>query len=242
MNRPFAIYPDSFDGNTLGYWRFGEAGGRLAGPIGPTLAAGGSPTSLEDGYRFDGGGEYLGGAFAGEPSRAALTMEMWIRGWATAAGTLGAAAEYRKVSPLILLRALRHATPASSYILGQYYDGTLYSAQWTGAAADAILVGLAPWHVAVVMANGSPLRLFVNGGLVASSGANVAIDASAGDYTLRVGQRTDGSNPAACIIDEARLSGAARYGGAFSIARSGEGRRAVARGPGLDGLFAGVAA
>lgn len=31
--RPFAVYPDSFDGDTLGWWRFGERGGRLDGVI-----------------------------------------------------------------------------------------------------------------------------------------------------------------------------------------------------------------
>ncbi|MCX5675530.1 MAG: hypothetical protein NTX87_11035, partial [Planctomycetota bacterium] len=109
-----------------------------------------------------------------------------------------------------------------------------YNAQWTGAAADAVLAGAAPWHVAVAMANGSPVRLFVNGVLVAASAASVASNASAGDYTLQIGQRAAAQGaPAACILDEVRLSAVARYAATFPIARFGEGRRAAARGPGL---------
>jgi len=174
--------------------------------------------SVEAGYRFAGAGQYLQGAFAGQPARAALTLECWVRAWATATGTVGALGEYRiaGIAPLLLLRALRHATPASSYILGTYWDGTSYNAQWTGAAADAVLAGAAPWHVAVAMANGSPVRLFVNGILVASSAANVAINSFAGNYTLRLGQRVDGSAPAASILDEVRLSASARYAANFT--------------------------
>jgi hypothetical protein len=174
--------------------------------------------SVEAGYRFAGAGQYLQGAFAGQPARAALTLECWVRAWATATGTVGALGEYRiaGLAPLLLLRALRHATPASSYILGTYWDGTSYNAQWTGAAADAVLAGAAPWHVAVAMANGSPVRLFVNGILVASSAANVAINSFAGNYTLRLGQRVDGSAPAASILDEVRLSASARYAANFT--------------------------
>jgi len=234
--RPFAVYPASFDGSTLGWWRFGERGGRLDGVVGPTLAKNNTPTPLDEGYKFAGSTQYLEGAFAGQPARAALTLECWGRAWATATGTVGALGEYRRAGfpPLLLLRALKHATPASSYIRGTYWDGTQYDAQWTGAAADAVLAGVTPWHVAVAMANGSPVRLFVNGVLVAASAASVALNAVIGNYTLRIGQRVDGSAPAASILDEVRLSASARYAANFPIVRFQDGRRAVARGPGLE--------
>ncbi|MCX5648751.1 MAG: hypothetical protein NTX40_06615, partial [Planctomycetota bacterium] len=168
------------DSQALGFWHLhdgacqGEGTGLAdASGAGHDLTNHGAE-SVEAGYRFAGAGQYLEGAFAGQPARAALTLECWVRAWATAMGTVGAPGEYRiaGANSLLLLRALRHATPASSYILGTYYDGTLYNAQWTGAAADAVLAGAAPWHVAVAMANGSPVRLFVNGVLVAASAAS----------------------------------------------------------------------
>ena len=228
------------DSQTLGLWHLHDGACQTEGTgLADASGAGHDLTnhgaeSVEAGYRFAGAGQYLQGAFAGQLARSALTLECWVRAWATAAGTVGALGEYAATNPIFLLRALRHATPASSYILGTYWDGTSYNAQWTGAAADAVLVGPASWHVAVVMANGSPLRLFVNGVLVAASAANVAQNASAGDFALRLGQRVTGQYPAACILDEVRLSAAARYAANFPVARYGEGRRAAARGPGLE--------
>jgi len=212
------------DGQTLGLWHLhdgacqGEGAGLAdASGAGHDLTNHGAE-SVEAGYRFAGAGQYLQGAFAGQPARSALTLECWVRAWATAAGTDGVLGNYRTpaFSPTILLRALRSTTPAASYVLGTYYDGTLYNAQWTGAAADAVLADVAPWHMAVATANGSPLRLFVNGVLVAASAANIAANAAAGNYTLRLGQRVEGTAPAACILDEVRLSASARYASNFT--------------------------
>ena len=80
MNRPFAIYPGLFDSATLGYWRFGESGGRLT-PVGggPTFTNHGAE-SVEDGYRFvRDDGDWMEADYAAQPVRSALTFECWVR-------------------------------------------------------------------------------------------------------------------------------------------------------------------
>jgi len=244
VNRPFAIYSGALDADELGYWRFGEAGGRLT-PVGagPAFVNNGAVAG-QDGYEFvHTDPDHMDAPYAGQPARAALTLEMWVRAWAVPEGAFRAIGYYYRAAgpPGLSVAATRFATPANSFIGADLGLGGGCRAIWGGADADAVLASPNPWHVAIVFENGSPTRLFVNGVLVASSALNIGVDMAAGDYTLRLGDNSYLTTPLSAVLDEVRLSCIVRYTANFPITRFGEGRRALARGPGTRaGLCAGV--
>ncbi len=246
MSRPFAIYPLSFDGYTRGYWRFAETGGRLAGVIGPAMTiTAGSPVAVEEGYRFDlSEGQQLRATFdATGATLRTLTVEAWMRGWANLSTVYGELARYyADANNRLMIEVRRHPTPASSYINASMKLGGSWmpTAGWSGQAVADLLDSPAWWHIAAVFDGWSPrtLRLFVNGILRAS--ATPTVDGfPAGVHYASLGYGTL-SAPNSGIVDEVRVSSTSRYAVNFTPVRYGEGRRGLARGPGLDGLFAGL--
>jgi len=234
--RPFAVYPASFDGSTLGWWRFGERGGRLDSVVagGPAFTNYGA-APLSDGYGITfSPNTYLQAPMGSQPAQSALTLEAWIRSC-----SVPSVGGYRTL--LYYADSVGH----------NWVDMLLYRAgandlrlwgrialpppdQWTvqwadNAAITALLASPAPWHVAVVTAAAAQIRLFVNGTLRAeTSGAVPTFPAKT--MWLDVGCRDSGYG-ATAILDEVRLSAAARYASNFPIVRFGEGRRLGLRGP-----------
>jgi hypothetical protein len=233
--RHFAIYPDTFDGNTLGYWRFGERAGDLAGEIAgqPALTNYGAQRG-EDGYRFvTGQSDYLQASYPAQPARAQLTLEGWVRDYQTATGLYGAVVTYALAaddSKQLTILCHRNATPANSYICTRLRvdgGGNVGDATWYGADADAVLASKAPWHVAGVLNAPASLKLFVDGVERASDTTGIVAQA-AGDSIVWVGRyRLSYSFFPSCVIDEVRVSAAVRYAADFAVHRFGQSRRAV---------------
>jgi hypothetical protein len=96
-------------------------------------------------------------------------------------------------------------------------DGNPFFAQWRETGADAFLASPTAWHMAGVLDATVPiLRLYVGGQLRASSALNLEA-LPAGDYTLRLGMHlTVGTYPLSAVLDEVRLSAAARYAADFA--------------------------
>jgi hypothetical protein len=242
--RPFAIYPDSFGGRTLGYWRPGERGGLLDSVVagGPTLAPTGDVTWGGDGWRLGEGG-YLWAALptwaAAQPT---LTWEAWLRDWRNVADDAGyvlwlyqPAASTNRME--IWLRT--GATPRIAAI--ERIAGTAVgSATWVdGAAVASLLASPQPLHVAVVLDSPARLTLYVNGVAVAQDTTNIA-DLPSGDWRLQVGVA---GTSALVVVDEIRLSSAARYSAAFTPVRYAWGERACpsyGRQPGPGELVGGA--
>ncbi len=252
--RPFAVYPDSFDGDTLGWWRFGERGGRLDGVVGPAFTNFGAEPR-DDGYRFvRTDGDHMDATFADQPVRSELTFECWVRDFFE---TPSANWSYRQVFQFWLdvdnrtsIMALRRENPAESRIRAELEVGGVGVgvAQWIGADADALLASGELWHVAAVLDAPNSFRLFVNG---IQRGQDLAgiLALPTGTFTLLLGRHQPGwgGYDLDGILDEVRLSKSIRYvGGAngtryFTPARFQDGQRAVIRGPGMQaGLTAGV--
>ncbi len=246
MNRPFAIYPDSFDGNSLGYWRFGERGSRLT-PVGagPTFANHGAE-ARQDGYRTD-ATDYMDAAFNGMDALPKVTLEAWVRDWSNPDDVRGCVfIFYNPVTwaDYITIRVCHQTPPTVAYWnLMTKVGGEMKSdIVWWGG--EEILVSPDPFHVAVVLdAASTPktFRLFVNGVKRAEGSGGAIAGLPADDYRLRLARAPGASDYTSAILDEVRLSAAARYAANFPVTRFGEGRRALARGPGTRaGLFAGV--
>lgn len=239
--RPFAVYPASFDGSTLGWWRFGERGGRLDGVVGPTLTNVGADPR-DDGFRFvRENGDNMSVTFAGQPARAAMTLECWVRGVVVAAGGTRSILGVGLNEPnQLCLYLARHATDSAlSYLSAALYIGgsVVGYARWQSAAAETLFLGPTSWHIAAVLNATASLTLFVNGVQRAQDTTGI-VSLPAGDWILKVGRWISGWNgyDLSAVLDEVRLSAAARYAATFRIARFGEGRRAAARGPGLECL------
>ena len=242
MSQPFSIYPDSFDGNTLSYHRFGERGGSLVDVVnGKVLTAYGGVTPLDDGYRFDGASGYLGASFATQPERTTLTLECWLRGWALPLETVGSPVVfYSGSSNQCRFWMRRRDNPATSMIgIRSTIDGTVLDCNWVSADADALLASASPLHIAAVR-DGTSLGIFVNG-ILRRNVTVVATVWSAGTWLFNVGARFGTTFFVAGVLDEVRLSASARYAADFPITRFQDGRRAVVRGPGMQaGVFAGI--
>jgi len=243
--RPFSIYSNSFDGNTLGYWRFGERGGQLVDVVnGVALTPqDGVPTPQDDGYRFL-GVEYLQSAHIGQLTYTTMTLECWIRAWLTPLDSIGTLVAYTLDGENYLsLRARRSTVPTNSLI--QFFGiiaAAAFSARWQGVAADTILASAGYWHTAGVLdANAPSVRLYVNGKKRAEDTTNPNIAPFPAGNCRHYVAKTLGSWIATAILDEVRISKVARYDADFPITRFQDGRRAIVRGPGMQaGLCAGV--
>jgi len=217
----FVMYPNSLDGNTMGYWRFGQLAGQLAGVVGPTMVNHGG-TDAGNGYSVTfSPNTYLQASFPSEPSHAAQTLEAWIRACATpsvgeerevlyyanAGGDTWLDCQFYRAGTNDLRMRGRCVVGASSFV-----------AEWADNAAIVALIASAdPWHVAVVAEAGVKVRLYVNG-LVKAEAAGAVATFPAMDGLLDIGCRYSGYG-ATAVVDEVRLSKVARYAAAFPIAR-----------------------
>ena len=214
------------DGQTLGLWHLhdGACQGEGTG-LADTSGAGHHLTNhgaepVEDGYHFVAGdSDYMEAVLADQPARSAITLECWVRAWQVPVGSIGRAAEFFKdANNWLGLYGIRNADPATSFLRAQGQTvGGFFTATWTGTEADALLASPTAWHMAGVLDSTVPIiRLYVGGQLRASTATNVAA-LPAGDYTLRLGMhRTVGTHPLSGILDEVRLSAAARYASNFT--------------------------
>jgi len=215
------------DADTLGLWHLHD-GGCAGEGTGLADASGGGhdfanhgADAVEAGYRFDrADGDRMDADYAGRPQQGQVTLECWVRDWALPADdTLGAVAYYWLDSDNFLeIIARRGADPASSRIQARLMVGgtTVGSARWTDAEADALLAGPDPWHVAAVLDVPNHLALYVGGTLRAEAGGGTALPA--GDYTLYLGGWPTGwdAYDLSAVVDEVRLSSAARYSATFT--------------------------
>jgi len=215
------------DGDTLGLWHLHD--GACAGEGTGLADASGSGhdltnhggESLEDGYRLvRDEGDYIAAAFSGQPARSTVTVEFWGREWLTGQGAYGMPFAYAiSTSTYLSVEAMASAADPSTsgFFPRLWVGGTLYGRiDWRAQEAYDILTGAAPWHVAVVLA-ADALRLYVNGVLRGQDTSIVALPA--GDYTLTLGRRGDGGSPTSLVLDEVRLSSAARYASTFAPQR-----------------------
>lgn len=217
------------DADTLGLWHLhdGACGGEGTGL---EDASGGGrdlvnhgAEPVEDGYRVvRTESDYMEAAFAGQPARDRLTVEAWVRDWGGATGEVGTIAGFRRDGDNLLdLRAARDADPAQSYValrLRVAPFGSIGQVAWQGSAVDDLLAAPGPWHVAGVLdAAEGTLRLFVGGVLRGTDSAGI-VALPPGDYVLRLGVYIPGWDgwDLSAVLDEVRLSSAARYAGDFT--------------------------
>ena len=240
--RPFAVYPDSFDGDTLGWWRFGERGGLLTDIVAGKVLTNFGAQPLDEGYRFvHTDPDRMDVAFAGEPERAALTLEMWVREWRVATGTWAIVATYGIVDYELHLLCQRQTAPTASRIAAYFRIGgaDVGIATWSSTDIEPILAGPAPWHLAAVLNAPTNWTLFVNG-IQRAQDTRGIVALPAGDQTLRLGAWIPLSNYSSCILDEVRLSKVARYAADFPITRFQGGRRLGLRGPEIMATAGGI--
>jgi len=208
------------DADTLGLWHLHDGGCQGEG-TGLADASGGGHTLTnsgaspeEDGYRFARAeADYMTAPFAAQPQRSQMTLESWVRGWAVPAGSGGFIADFRYSGALFAIWAIRASPPSGSFIRVWLYTTGGYTATWTGAAADAVLASPDPWHVAAVLAAPAPLELYVNG--VRRAVASGSTPLPAADYVLNLGKlQGQSAYNLDAVLDEVRLSAAARYSSA----------------------------
>jgi len=213
--------------NTLGLWHLHDAACQGEG-TGLTDASGNGhdltnhgAEAVEDGFRLDDGdADYLEAAFPGEPDRPQLTLETWVRQWQTPAGASGAIVTHRADDTHLLHLVARRdgANPSESHIAARLRIGgpNPGDATWSGADVDALLAGSEPWHAAAVLDAPNHLRLFVNGVLRAEDTVGI-VPLPAADAALWLGRyRLGYTFHPTCVLDEVRLSAAARYTAAFT--------------------------
>jgi hypothetical protein len=221
------------DGQTLGLWHLHNGGCQGEGTGLEDASGGGHPLAnygaeaVEDGYRFvRTDNDRMDAGFPGQPERAALTLECWVRAfdatvsdYQTLAAWADAATGY--THRLFIQARAYPSAPASSHIVAELRvaGATVGQAVWTGTAAYAILTGTQPWHVAAVLDAPASFRLFVNGIQRAQDTTGI-LPLPATDYFLRLGRWPIGTSfPLSGILDEVRLSAAVRYAAAFTPQR-----------------------
>jgi len=209
------------DGQTRGLWHLHDGGCQGEGTGLEDESGSGhdftnhGAASVEDGYRFvRPESDWMQADFSGQGQRAQVTLEAWGRNWQNPNGIYGNVLNYGIDADTRLgVSAMRNANnpSASGFFPRLLVGGTLYGYfNWTGMDADAILAGEQPWHVALVLdADAGWFRLYVNGILRGQDTSVVPL--LAGDYTLVLAQQPGTTTWASVILDEVRLSAAARY-------------------------------
>ena len=221
------------DSQTLGLWHLHDGACQGEGTGLEDESGGGhaftnyGAASVEDGYRFvRTEGDYMNAAFPGQPQQAQLTLECWVRQWSMQPTTGWA---YREIADFYIdanngvqVEAIRRDPATQSRICARLYvRGTQVGwVLWQGEEVDALLAGGGTWHMAVVLDAPSRFRLFVNGVMRYEDTTDIAA-LPAGNYILRLGRYCTGipTYDLDAILDEVRLSSAARYAGTFSCRR-----------------------
>ncbi len=209
------------DGKTLGLWHLADTAADGLADVATTtrdFTNHGAEHVPGQGYRFvKAENDYMQATVGALDAIAAVTMECWVRDWQTPIDSYGQIARFwTDSSNRLMLDAKITTDPASSYICASLKIGGDWSptASWTGVDANALLVGSDPWHVAVVLDAPNTLRLFVNG-ILRAEVVPLGNELPIGTYYLILGY---GSTAAAlsAIVDEPRLSSAARYSATFT--------------------------
>lgn len=215
------------DSDTLGLWHLHDGACQGEGTGLEDDSGGGhdftnhGAEAVEDGYRFVlADGDYMNAAFAGQPARSQVTLEMWVRGWQTPTGTTGILSWF-VTSGNQGVRLYGKEDGASSYIRAFFLTtaGGYGYASWTGSEVHDLLTGAAPWHAALVLDAGAEtpyLDLYVNGVFRARTTTNIT-DMPAGNYTVTLALSSIYSVSA--VLDEVRVSSTARYATGFTPTR-----------------------
>jgi len=215
------------DADTLGLWHLhdgaheGEGTGLADAADGHDFTNHGAE-SVEAGYEFDrADGDYMDADYPGQPARSQVTLEAWIRDWQTPATEPGIIAIYGiDDNDCLYVRAERDG--ANSRLRARLHVGgeVIGNAVWVGVDVETLLTGSDPWHVAAVLDSPNRLTLYVGGVQRAEDTTDIA-DLPAGDYTLRIGRWITGWSgyDLSAVVDEVRLSSAARYDAGFTPQR-----------------------
>ena len=215
------------DASCLGLWHLhdgaheGEGTGLLDASDGHDFTNHGA-ASVEAGYEFDrADGDYMDADYPGEPARSQVTLEAWVRDWQTPSTERGLIALYGiDGNDNLYVRAALEGT--SSRIRARLHIGgtAVGDAVWQGADVETLLTSSDPWHVAVVLDSPNRLTLYVNGVQRAEDTTDIA-DLPSGDCTLRLGRWITGYTgyDLSAVVDEVRLSSAARYSADFDVYR-----------------------
>jgi hypothetical protein len=214
------------DANTLGLWHLHNGGCRGEG-TGLEDASGGGHTLInygaavcEDGYRFvqsENDRMICPGFSFGSPQNQ-LTVECWVRDWEHTDSYANIFIFLRTTAPTNRLELFGRLDGANSYL---YFALTINGAVvgyagWTGNEVAALLASAEPWHVAVVLEAPARCCLYVNGVKRAEDTTGI-LALQSGTYSLIHGSY--GGGAPSCVMDETRLSTAARYAANFSPAR-----------------------
>jgi hypothetical protein len=212
------------DGQTVGLWHLHNGGCQGEGTGLEDASGGGHPLTnygaeaVEDGYRFVAAdSDYMTAGLPGQPERAALTLECWVR--ALLGSDTGAFISYslNASNRMMITAQARPDNPPSSYIGASLRIGGSYvgSANWTGVDVLALLQAPEPWHVAAVLDAPNSLKLFVNGVQRAIDTSGI-LSMPGGDCTVHLGRSAVSTYYLSGILDEARVSAAVRYAAGFS--------------------------
>lgn len=215
------------DGQTLGLWHLhdgccqGEGTGLEDESGNGHDFANHGAASVEDGYQFARDeADYMDAAFASQPARSQVTLEAWVRGWSNsldARGQLFCFYQPTTWAHRIYLFVERATNPGASYfdaILNIGGGAPKSDIVWMSADVADLLDSGDPWHVAVVLdAASTPktFRLFVNGVMRAEGSGGAIAGLPADDYRLRLARGPGASGYTSAVLDEVRLSAAARY-------------------------------
>lgn len=214
------------DGDTLGLWHLhdgacqGEGTGLVDASGGGHDLTNDGAESVEDGYRFvRADSDELDTNYPSQGARNLLTLECWMRDFEWTPGNWGYGELfnwYKDGNNMLYVVVVRHpTTPAfSRFWIRQKVAGVwVVDLSWMSSEAHDLLTGAAPIHVAAVLDATAPrMSLYVNG---TKRGEDTVgpLAMPAGDYELAIG-----SYPTAWaghdyggVIDEVRLSAAARY-------------------------------
>ena len=218
------------DGQTLGLWHLHDGACQGEGTGLEDESGGGhaltdhGAESVEVGYQFvHTENDYMDAAYPGQPARTQLTLECWVRNVTiirSAGGTYQNLLGWRlDDNNVFFLRVILYDDPAMSRIqaYGKISGVAFMNLVWVSADFDALVSGPNPWHAAISMNNaGSPKhRLFING--VQKSGGGDAMSWLAGDYAFTLGKDPRGNYYYfGGVLDEVRLSSAARYAADFT--------------------------
>ena len=211
----FHRYAPSDDEHVLGY------------ETGPTFTNYGAE-SIEDGYRFiwDDRDYMQADLGAQADPLTTLTLQCWVRDWGSPDGVTDYFVSlFRQDDPggtrLCLYAKVVEEPSSQSRIAAAWTVAgvTVGYLTWYGTDVYDLLSGSDPWHIAVVMDNLTIFRLFVDGvqryfdttGLLALPAAN---------YSLKLGGYPNATwGDASLVLDEVRLSKAARYDENFTPVR-----------------------
>jgi len=216
------------DSNTVGLWHLHDGGcqgegtglGDVSGNGHPFTNYGADPS--DEGYSFVRTNvDRMVATLTNQPERPVFTVELWVR-------QLILPPVGQLVIPLhyyidwsagwLYVEFHRGANPSQTGMSVTLHKSSgSWSISWTSADLDAIIASTDPWHMAIVVSAPDHAMLFINGVLRAQKTGGV-FGLPAGTHLLMLGH-SDPTQAADVILDEVRLSSAARYAANFTPQR-----------------------